>query len=61
MASKPWYASRTVWLNVVAGVTLLGAYLTGDIDKHEALYQFGTMILALLNVILRLRTNQPIE
>lgn len=61
MGTKPWYASRTIWTNIIAGVTLLGAYLTGDIEKHQALYQAGVIILAVLNVVLRLRTNQEIE
>lgn len=61
MESKPWYKSKTVWINVSAAVGILAAFMTGDLDKAGALGQLAPIGLALLNVVLRLVTKSPIE
>lgn len=57
--SKAWYASRTIWVNVVAlvasGLAIAGVELTPD--QQGALV---TSILAVANIVLRLVTTQPV-
>lgn len=58
--TKPWYQSKTIWLNVIAVavfvVTGLGAM--PGIDPSWAPW-FGFAV-AVLNFVLRMITNQPI-
>ncbi len=58
---KKWYASKTLWFNLVAVVvTVLGAYgYTGEVPAEWAV--FVPAVVALVNVILRLVTKEPIE
>ena len=59
---KPWYKSKTVWVNIL---TLLVAIIT-SIQSHEWISNYPnllaafTMILAIVNVFLRWLVDQPI-
>lgn len=55
---KSWYQSKTLWANVIAATTTLGAIVMGEVTWQVALPPLG---LALMNFILRLITKQPIE
>jgi hypothetical protein len=59
--SKPWYASKTIWLNVIAGIAAVssafGLNLGLDTQAQAELAAGG---LALVNVILRLVSKTPI-
>ena len=58
MESKPWYSSKTLWVNFIAFVALaIQSFGTGFVIGAEE--QVG--ILAVLNIILRLITKQPIS
>mgnify|MGYP001575109014 FL=1 len=58
MEPKSWYLSRTLWVNAIAFVALVVQSLgTGFVIGAEE--QVG--ILAVLNIILRLITKQPIS
>ena len=58
MDSKPWYTSKTLWVNFIAFVALaIQSFGTGFVIGAEE--QVG--ILAVLNIILRLITKQPIS
>lgn len=50
--SKPWWKSRTFWLNVATG----GVALALQQDSPEQL----TQILAVANLVLRFFTSEPI-
>ena len=58
MEPKSWYLSRTLWVNAIAFVALVvQSFGTGFVIGAEE--QVG--ILAVLNIILRLITKQPIS
>ena len=56
---KPWWKSRTIWLNV--GVILLGLIEAGaDVVPPE--YQpLALAVAGLLNAIVRLDTKRPVR
>jgi len=58
---KPWYASKTLWVNAVAGLAAvtgaLGLDLGLDPDTQVALVGG---ILAVVNIVLRLVTKAPV-
>jgi len=60
-SSKPWWASKTIWTNVVmvvatfAGVAKLGIDLSADTQVLVV-----SAIMGIANVVLRLVTHQPI-
>jgi hypothetical protein len=58
MDSKKWYLSRTLWVNVIAIVVILVQIIT---DNELINVEAQASILAVINVILRLITSQPIE
>ena len=59
---KRWYASKTIWANIIAGnVTLAGLFgldlgLTPDVQA-----QIVTGVLAVVNIILRFVTKEPVK
>ena len=57
MDSKPWYASKTLWVNAIAfAALLLQSFGTGFVIAPEE--QAG--ILVVLNILLRLVTKTGI-
>ena len=61
MEAKKWYASKTLWFNIVAfAVIVLGAFgFTGEIP--ESWEVFVPIAVAAVNFLLRLVTKQPVE
>jgi len=61
MESTKWYASKTMWANIIAGIvtvgSALGLKLPLDADTQVALVGG---IMAVVNIILRLATTKPI-
>jgi hypothetical protein len=57
--SKVWYASKTIWVNVVALVASLLAVMGVDLtpDQQGALV---TSILAIANIVLRFVTTTAV-
>ena len=59
---KRWYAPKTIWANIIAGiVTLAGLFgldlgLTPDVQA-----QIVTGVLAVVNIILRFVTKEPVK
>ena len=53
---KKWYASKTIWVNVVAAVSLFVSSQFGYKISTEV--QAG--IIAALNVVLRIITKEPL-
>ena len=61
MDSKSWYASKTIWANVVAFAATLGVILGVDLGlTAEVQAEIVAAVLAGVNVVLRLITTQPI-
>ena len=61
MNDKPWYASRTIWVNVLALFASVGTMAGVDLGLDEA--GQGAIVagvMAVVNVVLRLRTNRGI-
>lgn len=56
---KPWYTSKTVWLNVISAVIALGGSVQGAVPP-QWLPLIG-LAVGIGNVILRFLTNQPIQ
>lgn len=57
MDSKPWYASKTLWVNALALVGMIVQGITGA-EVLDAEAQGG--ILALVNLVLRLVTKSAV-
>lgn len=58
MESKKWYQSKTLWVNIIGGVVVLVEYVAGI---NPAWAQSTTAALVILNLVLRLLTNKPID
>jgi len=53
---KPWYMSRTLWVNIIAIVVLVAQMQFGfEVDEEAEL-----AILAVINLIMRIITKQPL-
>lgn len=63
MESKPWYASKTIWANVVAFVatmaTVFGLDLPFDLSA-EVQAEIVAAVMAVVNIVLRFVTSTPI-
>ena len=57
MEPKPWYKSKTVWTNIVAIASGIGAIMTGEVELAAGI---GPIVLAAVNIVLRIVTRQPI-
>lgn len=61
MESKKWYASRTLWANVIAGGaavgTAFGLELNLDAETQTAIVGG---IMAVVNIVLRFMTKAPV-
>lgn len=54
---KPFWESKTLWLNVVAGLVIV---LQLALNQQLVPVQYQELALAVLNILLRLKTNQPL-
>jgi hypothetical protein len=55
---KPWYHSKMIWTNALAILTALSAYFAEGAALETTV---ATVVMALINIVLRLVTTQPIE
>ena len=58
METKKWYHSRILWVDFLA---ILGSIIAGIFSKNWLDGETQVMILAIIDFILRLRTNQGLE
>ena len=58
MTNKQWYFSKTLWINAIAAVAIITQGVTGNMYLDAELQ---VAILAVINLILRLVTGQPIK
>ena len=62
MDTTKWFASKTLWVNVIAAVAALAGVFKIDLGlTPEAQATVVTTILALVNVGLRLVTKTPVS
>ena len=61
METKKWYESKTLWFNVVAICVLVAGSFgyTGELSGDWA--EAAAVILAVVNLVLRIVTKQPIS
>lgn len=61
MNSKPWYESKTVWVNIIAIALAVGYYLLDTPGIVPAAYvTYVAAGLGVLNIILRSIGTEPI-
>jgi hypothetical protein len=63
---KPWYKSRTVWINILAAIVGTVAVIAQNIHGGPVIDPavqgvIATYILAFINLILRWRTGEALE
>jgi hypothetical protein len=56
-ATKVWWTSKTIWMNLIA---LVGSILIGIGFDSGRWAEISTVSLAVVNLILRLYTREPI-
>lgn len=61
MSGKHWYASKTIWFNVLAlGVIVAGAFgYTGELPAEWA--ELVPVIVTIINLVLRAITKEPLR
>lgn len=59
MQTKPWYLSKTIWINILMGVVTIVGEVSNifPISKHPTLY---ASVVTIANIALRLLTGTPI-
>lgn len=62
--AKPWYYSKTIWINVLSLVAALAAYFAGPgLGLPDEVAHVAGIVLGAANIVnlwLRTATNQPI-
>ncbi len=62
MESKPWYASKTVWANIVAFAATVAVIAGIDVGlTPEVQAEIVAAVLAGVNIVLRLITREAIR
>ena len=62
MDAKSWYASKTIWANIVAFGATVAVIAGVDVGlTAEVQAQIVAAVLAVVNVVLRLITSQAIK
>lgn len=56
--AKEWWRSKTVWVNVLV---LVGMVVAGRFMDATQWAEVSAAVLAILNIILRFATNEPIS
>lgn len=57
--TKPWYASRIIWVNAVGLIAAVGAGFGFGLDAETQATIVGG-ILAVINILLRINTKKPV-
>jgi len=61
MESKPFWASKTLWANLIAGVVVIAGAFGLDLDMSpEVQTALVGGIMAIINIVLRFMTGKPI-
>ena len=59
--NKRWYASRTLWINAIAGLAAVSGALGLDLglDSETQIAIVGG-VMAVINIVLRFVTSKPV-
>jgi hypothetical protein len=61
MDSKPFYESKVFWFNLLFGLTALaGVFGFADFQPSEDVVEIVAVLVAAVNIALRLITKQPV-
>jgi|TARA_R110000751_G_scaffold82896_1_gene166669 hypothetical protein len=61
MEAKKWFESKTLWVNLLAGIGAITGAIGIDIGlTPEMQLSVVTAIMAVVNVVLRVKTKQPV-
>lgn len=61
MEPKPWWQSKTIWVNALTlAVLIIGVLVTQDGVIPESWLKWLAAVSAVVNVVLRFITEQPI-
>lgn len=58
--TKPWYKSKVLWVNILALVTYAAKTWGGVTALDVVQPETGFALLAVVNIILRLFTKEPV-
>lgn len=59
---KPWYMSRTIWFNGLSFLVLVAsAFGFGEFNPDPKVAEYGTLVVTMVNVVLRLMTSAPLR
>jgi hypothetical protein len=58
---KKWYTSKTLWFNFIAITAIIANALWGVELDAELQAAMATTILAIINIILRIATKEPVK
>lgn len=58
--SKPWWASKTIWANVIGFAAAIAAGFGFEL-AGETVTALTTGVLAVVNIVLRFVTKEPIS
>ena len=59
---KPWYASKTLWFNILFGlVAVAGLFGFADFEPTPQVTEIVAIVVAVINMILRLVTKKAIK
>lgn len=61
METKKWYRSKMLWTNVIGIVVIVVSTMTADEELAREIMAAEAGILAVVNLILRMFTNQGLE
>lgn len=59
MEPKAFYKSKTLWVNVLILIVLIGGELSVN-PQYGELAKWAALVLPIANVVLRFVTNQPV-
>ena len=61
MEAKKWFESKTLWVNLLAGIGAITGAIGIDIGLTPEMHlSVVTAIMAVVNVVLRVKTKQPV-
>ena len=61
MDNKSWWQSKTIWVNLIAIAGIVLNHFFGIELDAETQAVLATSVLAVINIILRIKTNQPVS
>ena len=60
MDPKPWYRSKTIWLNVVTVLIVSLTAISREMGLTATQLEIIAVIVAVLNILLRVLTDRPL-